>query len=58
MSTKIKMSRRLYNNLVVWLDSQNLPGDAIITLTQEDSSTFVEVDSMRIDYHTETILNE
>lgn len=55
----IKISRRLYNNLVVWLDSQNLPGDVIIEITQiNERLLVVKVDSHYWNYHTETEITE
>jgi hypothetical protein len=55
----MKISRQLYNKLVVWLDSQNLPGDAIIEIKEvNDRLIIVRVDSDRWDYHRETELND
>lgn len=55
----IKISRRLYNNLVVWLDNQNLPGDVIIEITQiNERLLIVKIDSHYLKYHMETEITE
>jgi len=55
----MKISRQLYNKIVVWLDSQNIPGDAIIEIREvTDRLCVIKVDSDRWNYHTETELND